>query len=238
VLDVQITEDEGAAAHIAADLLAHAVLGAHDARGRAVIALSGGRGPEPMLADLAARHLPWSTVTVLQVDERVVPDGSAERNLGLIERTLGRVVPASNIHPMPVSDAAGQPLEGAALEQAADAYAAVVEEVCGGVIDCAHLGLGPDGHTASLVPDDAVLSEGHRAVAVTGAPYQGCRRMTLTYPALAAARSLVWLVTGDDKADMVPRLVRADATVPGGRVRADRAILVVDHAAAAGLDDA
>jgi 6-phosphogluconolactonase len=234
MLDLQITDDEEGAARVAADLLAHAILGAHDARGAAVIAVSGGRGPEPMLADLAARHLPWEAVHVVQVDERVAPAGSDDRNLGLIERTLGRVVPADNVHAMPVGDQEGRPLEGAALDEAASAYESALQDLCGGIVDCAHLGMGPDGHTASLVPDDPVLGEGHRAVAITGT-YQGLRRMTLTYPTLAAARSLVWLVTGDEKADVVPHLVSADATIPAGRVRADRAILVLDQAAAAGL---
>lgn len=235
MLDPQITSDADAAAHIAADLVAHAILGAFDARGSAVIALSGGRGPEAMFVDLASRHLPWSAVSVLQVDERVAPAGSPARNLTLIERTLGAVVDPAHLYAMPVDDERGRPLAGPELVQAAGAYGATLTEVCGGVIDCVHLGLGDDGHTASLVPDDSVLSEGDRAVAITGRTYQELLRMTLTYPTLAAARSLVWLVTGDEKADVVPLLVRGDASIPAGRVRPDRAMLVVDHAAASGL---
>jgi 6-phosphogluconolactonase len=120
------------------------------------------------------------------------------------------------------------PVTDADLDSAAAAYAAALPER----FDLVHLGLGPDGHTASLVPGDPVLAVQDRLVALTQ-PYQGHRRMTLTYPALARADQLLWLITGADKRDPLARLLAGDDSIPAGRVRAGRSLILADRAAAA-----
>jgi polyphosphate glucokinase len=173
--------------------------------------VSGGSTPGPMFAALGGR-LPWEKVTIYQVDERVAPDGHPDRNLTLLERSLpgGGVV---DVRPMPVT--------ADDLEEAAARYASELPER----LDLVHLGLGPDGHTASLVPGDPVLEVRDRDVALTG-EYQGRRRMTLTYPALDRARRILWLVPGDDKADALARLRAGDESIPAGRVAAANALVV------------
>jgi 6-phosphogluconolactonase len=218
--------DAEAAAH-----LGTAVHAAVVARGRAVVALSGGGTPAGMLARLATLDLPWPRVHVVQVDERTAPDGHPARNLELLREHLGGVLPSANLHAMAVDD---PPRD---LDRAAGDYARRLREVAGTppVLDLVHLGLGTDGHTASLIPGDPVVAVTDRDVAVTG-PYQGWQRLTLTLPVIDRARHVLWLVSGADKADAVTRLVRADRTVPAGRVRRDRALLLLDEAAGRGLD--
>ncbi|HEY8081801.1 MAG TPA: 6-phosphogluconolactonase, partial [Acidimicrobiales bacterium] len=167
------------------------------------VALSGGRTPTAMFDVLAALPLPWERITLLQVDERVAPDGDDARNLTHLEASLAGV-PAT-IEPMEVT--------AFDLEAAAARYAATLPAR----LDVVHLGLGPDGHTASLVPGDPVLDVTDRLVALTE-PYQGTRRMTLTYPALARADRLLWLVAGADKREALQRLLDGDASIPAGRV--------------------
>lgn len=192
-------------------------------RGRFALAVSGGSTPMRMLRALTLEDVPWDRVDLLQVDERVAPDGAADRNLTALRESL----PApARVHPMPV--------ERGDLEAAAKRYAETLASVAGSppVLDLVHLGLGDDGHTASLVPGDPVLDVRDREVAISG-PYQGRRRMTLTYPALDRARQVLWLVTGEGKAAMLARLHAGDAAIPAGRVRATRATVFADHAAAA-----
>ncbi len=225
-MNVEVLVDGAAVARRAAAFIADAARDAVAARGRFVLAVSGGTTPWRMLRSLAALDLPWPAVDVVQVDERVAPAGDAERNLSHLRESLAQApLAAARIHPMPV--------EAPDLEAAAKAYATTLARLAGSppVLDLVHLGLGPDGHTASLVPGDPVLDVADRDVALAG-PYQGRRRMTLTFPVLDRARRILWVVTGPDKAAMLARLVAGDAAIPGGRVRQDDAFVLADGAAA------
>src|SRR5438128_6917826 len=191
------------------------------------MAVSGGHTPWLMLRALAGDALPWSEVHVLQVDERVAPAGDPDRNLThLRDRLLDRAPLApDHVHPMPV--------EAADLDRAAEQYGRTLQAVAGSppVLDLVHLGLGADGHTASLVPGDPVLDVAAADVALTGI-YQGRRRMTLTYPILDRARRVLWLVAGVEKAAALHRLQAGDASIPAGMVRQDTALVFADRGAA------
>jgi 6-phosphogluconolactonase len=187
-------------------------------RGSFSLALSGGRTPLPMYEALADADLPWGATTVFQVDERVAPAGDPDRNLTHIVLALPPAL-QGRLRPMPVGEED--------LEAAAARYATELPDP----LDVVHLGIGPDGHTASLVPDDAVLGVADRRVAMTAGEYQGRRRMTLTYPALDAARRIVWLVAGGDKHDALARMQAGDEGIPAGRVSQANATLVADAAA-------
>jgi 6-phosphogluconolactonase len=197
------------------------------ARGRFVVAVSGGRTPLRMLRALASEDVPWAAVHVVQVDERIAPAGDPDRNLVLLRESLldHAPLPEERIHAMPVEDAD--------VEAAAGRYARVLERIAGAppVLDLAHLGLGPDGHTASLVPGDPVLDVVDRDVALTGV-YGERRRMTLTYPILDRSRRILWVVTGADKASVLSRLRAADRSIPAGRVRQEHALVLADRLAA------
>jgi 6-phosphogluconolactonase/glucosamine-6-phosphate isomerase/deaminase len=172
-----------------------------------------------MFEQLGEKGLDWDHVDLFQVDERVAPDGDPDRNLTQIRDNLPEAALA-RLRPMPVTD---EDLEAAALR-----YEAELPKP----LDLIHLGLGPDGHTASLVPGDPVLEVTDRLVALTGGEYQGRRRMTLTYPALADARSVFWLVAGEDKRDALDKLLAGDPSIPAGRVEAPDAVVLADDAAA------
>jgi len=225
---VEVLPDPEALARRAARVIAAEARAAVAARGRFLLAASGGRTPSRMLELLAGEDLPWTAVHLFQVDERVAPPGHPERNLtGLAASLLSRApLPAAGVHAMPV--------EEGDLEAAAARYAAELEALGGtpAVLDLVQLGLGADGHTASLVPGDPVLDVTGADVAATGR-YQGRRRMTLTYPALDRARLVLWVVAGAGKAEAVARLREGDRDIPAGRVRSDRALLLADAAAAA-----
>ena len=198
------------------------------ARGRFIVAFSGGHTPWQMLRALADEQMPWAGVHVVQVDERVAPAGDPDRNLTHLRESLLAKCPLrpEQIHPMPV--------EAADLEAASRRYVLTLEDIAGApaVLDLVHLGLGPDGHTASLVPGDPVLDVTGADVALTGV-YQGRRRMTLTYPVLNRARRIVWLITGREKAEMLARLCRGDRSIPAGRIDQRQALVLADHEAAA-----
>jgi 6-phosphogluconolactonase len=185
--------------------------------GRFTFAVSGGKTPWAMFAELASHDVPWSAVQIFQVDERVAPDGDPDRNLTHLRESLG------NSHPEVVA----MPVEDPDLESGAAAYGKRLPAH----FDLVHLGLGPDGHTASLVPGDPVLEVVDRLVAVTQ-PYQGHRRMTLTYPALARAEEVLWLISGEDKRDALSRLLAGDRSIPAGRVEATHSTILADAAAA------
>ena len=221
--------DTLAAARAAALRMAALAVEAVQARGRFTVALSGGHSPWRMLEALATLDVPWSGVHVFQVDERVAPAGDPDRNATHIAESLLSRAPIAReqVHLMPVE---------APDLAAAGRYAQTLAAIAGTppVLDLVHLGLGPDGHTASLVPGDPVLDVTEADVALTGA-YQSHRRMTLTYPALNRARRVLWLVTGDDKPAMLARLRAGDRAIPAGRIRADQAEVFADAAAARDL---
>ena len=222
-----VCRDPEAAAREAAHFIAAEANAAVAARGRFILAVSGGHSPAPMFRALAGEQVPWERVHLLQVDERVAPAGHPDRNLTLLSQSLLAHVPLppEQVHPMPV--------EEEDLPAAAASYALTLRQVAGSppVLDLAHLGLGPDGHTASLVPGDPVLDITDADVAVTR-PYQARRRMTLTYPALNRARRILWLVSGSEKAGMLARLRAGDQSIPAGRIRQDQALVLADRAAA------
>jgi 6-phosphogluconolactonase len=226
-MKIQVLTDGDAVAKTAAKLIAVEAAAAVAARGRFVMAVSGGRTPWQMLRALADEPVPWERLQVVQVDERVAPAGDPDRNLTHLRESLSEhaPLPPQQIHAMPV--------EAEDLEAAAASYARLLQQIAGSppVLDLAHLGLGPDGHTASLVPDDPVLNITDRDVALTGI-YRQRRRMTLTYPILNRSRRVLWLVTGPEKTKMLARLQSGDASIPAGRIRQDAALILADRAAA------
>jgi len=224
---IEVLADAGAVAREAAAIIAEEARAAVAARGRFIIAVSGGHTPWVMLRTLASGDLPWNGVHVVQVDERVAPAGDPDRNLThLLDSFFGNApLRADQIHAMPV--------ELPDIEAAAKQYAITLMEVAGSpiVLDLVHLGLGPDGHTASLIPGDPVLDITNADIAPTGV-YQGRRRMTLTYPVINRSRRILWLVTGKEKVEMLARLSRGDQSIPAGRVSRDQAVVLADRAAA------
>jgi len=225
-IQVEVLPDAEAVARRAAAVIAAAAREAVRARGRFLLATSGGSTPWRMLERLAGEDVPWPSVHLFQVDERVAPRDDAGRNLTHLRAALlDRVpIPAHQVHAMPV--------EAADLAGGAARYADVLRHVAGSppVLDLVHLGLGSDGHTASLVPGDPALDVTDAEVALTG-PYGGFRRMTLTYPVLEHARRILWVVTGPDKRAALTRLRGGDRAVPAGRVARQRSLLVADMAA-------
>ena len=229
-MKIEIFPDANAVARKAAEIIATESRAAVKARGRFIVAVSGGHTPWQMLRALAEEEVPWKDMHVVQVDERVAPAGDPDRNLTHLRESLLQHAPlrSEQIHAMPV--------ESPDLEAAAKRYAAALQEIAGSppVLDLVHLGLGPDGHTASLVPGDPVLNVTDSDVALTGV-YQGRRRMTLTYPILNRARRILWLVTGQDKVAALARLREGDVTIPAGRIQRDAALVLADQAAAGPL---
>lgn len=215
----EVLPTDDAVAQRGAEIIAAAARSAIAARGSFHIAISGGRTPWTMLKALGRETLPWDKVHIYQVDERIAPAGHRDRNLTHLQASL--TAPAI-VHPMPV--------ERDDLDAAAADYARLFQNQ---PLDLVHLGLGPDGHTASLIPGDPVLDVVDRTIALTGV-YQNRRRMTMTYPLLDSAGAILWLVTGAEKAPIVPRLLAGDPSIPAGRVRSANATLVADGAAMPG----
>ena len=218
-----VARDAEQAARCAAGELARACIAAVAERGRACIALSGGRSPRLAFEYFAAAPLPWASIVVAQVDERCVPAGDPLRNLATLQATLvdaGRL-PRDHLLSMPV--------ECEDLERAAEEYGALLAERVGADVrfDVVQLGLGGDGHTASLVPNDPVLAVADRDVATT-LPYQGTRRMTLTYRVLQRAHERLWLVTGPAKARALAELRDGTGSSPAVRVTRERSVVVTD----------
>src|SRR5882724_5478313 len=229
-MKIDILPDADAVARAAAKIVAAEARAAVAERGRFIMAVSGGHTPWQMLRALAGEVVPWEGVHVVQVDERVAPAGDPDRNLTHLRESLLEHAPLrpEQIHAMPV--------ESPDLDAAAKRYAETLQKIAGSppVLDLVHLGLGPDGHTASLVPGDPVLDVTDADVALTGV-YQQKRRMTLTYPILNRARRILWLVTGKDKVTALARLREGDPTIPAGRIQGGNALILADQAAAGPL---
>ena len=226
-MEIEVLPDADSVARRGAAIVAGEARAAVAARGKFILAVSGGSTPWRMLRALAGEEVPWEGVQVVQVDERAAPVGHPDRNLTRLRESLLAHAPLrpERIHAMPV--------ESPDLVAAAARYARTLQEIAGSppVLDLVHLGLGADGHTASLVPGDPALGVTGADVSPTGV-YQGRRRMTLTYPILNRSRRILWLVTGSEKAGMLRRLRDADPSIPAGRVLGDRALVLADRAAA------
>lgn len=226
-MKIEVLPDVDAVARKGAQMIAAAARQAVKERGRFTVALSGGRTPWQMLSALSKQDVPWREVNVVQVDERVAPEGDPDRNLTHIYESLLQHTPLEReqIYAMPV--------EMPDVEHALKNYSDILQRIAGvlPVLDLVHLGLGPDGHTASLVPGDPVLNVTDSDVALTGL-YQGRRRMTLTYPILNRAREILWIVTGKDKVAALAQLRAGDQTIPAGRIQRDNAVVLADRDAA------
>ena len=224
-MKIEVFADADLTARAAAAFIAAESQGAIAARGRFILAVSGGNTPWMMLRYLAREKIQWDAVHIAQVDERVAAAGDPDRNLTHLQKSLLEHVPlgSEQIHAMPV--------DLPDLEAAAAQYGRTLSGIAGlpPVLDLIQLGLGTDGHTASLVPGDPVLDVSSSAEVAVTQIYQGSRRMTLTYPLLNRGRSLLWLVTGPEKAEMLHRLLAGDASIPAGRVRRDRAVVFADR---------
>jgi 6-phosphogluconolactonase len=230
-MKIEVFSDADSVARKAAALIASEARSAVARRGSFIMAVSGGHTPWIMLRALAGEKVPWNSVHVVQVDERIAAAGDPDRNLTHLRESLLEHAPLTpeQLHAMPV--------ELPDLKAACTQYGQTLRAVAGSppVLDLVHLGLGPDGHTASLVPGDPVLEITDADVALAG-PYQGRQRMTLTYPILNRSRYVLWLVTGDEKAGMLARLQAGDTAIPAGRIRSDRAVVLADRAAAGRLE--
>lgn len=230
---VRVLADAAAVAAAGAAFIAAAARSAIKRRGTFSLAVSGGHTPWLMLQALADRDLCWQQVRIVQVDERVAPADSPDRNLGHLRAALltRAPLPPANLYAMPVGDSD--------LAAAAARYARTLEALAGSPpkLDLVHLGLGADGHTASLVPGDPVLELTEAWVGITGS-YQQRLRMTLTYPVLNRARTLLFVVTGDDKAAALLQLSGRDDAIPAGRITNRNIVVLADRAAAAYLPSA
>jgi 6-phosphogluconolactonase len=227
-MKIEVLDNADMVAQKAASIIAREARNAVVLRGCFILAVSGGKTPWEMLRALADEDVPWNRVHILQVDERIAPEGHPDRNMThLRESLLGNspILP-ERIHAMRV--------ELKDLEAAAAAYARTIREIAGSlaIIDLVHLGLGPDGHTASLIPGDPVLDVTGKDVAPTGI-YHGRQRLTLTYPLINRARKILWLITGSEKGEMLHRLLVSDLSIPAGRISQEHSMILADKDAAA-----
>jgi 6-phosphogluconolactonase len=227
-MQLEVLLDAKTVAARAAAIIAENARAACQARGLFLMAVSGGHTPWMMLSVLAKEEIPWAAVHIFQVDERIAPAGDSDRNLTHLRESLLENAPLdpAHMHAMLV--------ESPDLEAAAAEYAMTLQKIAGSpcVLDLVHLGLGPDGHTASLVPGDPVLQVVDSDIAITGL-YQGRKRMTLTYPVINRARQILWVVTGTEKVKPLDQLLNADSSIPAGRIRRENALILADQAAAA-----
>jgi 6-phosphogluconolactonase len=218
---LKVVEDAEAVARAGASEMASGMRAAVEDSGSCSIAVSGGTTPWAMFARLGEHDIPWGSVGIWQVDERIVPEGDPDRGLAHLRRSLPAQA-LGRIRAMPVD---GIDLgDDLGLSKAAEAYAEGFPEA----FDLIHLGLGDDGHTASLVPGDPVIEVIDRDVAIT-ANYRGHRRMTLTFPVLDRARSILWITQGGTKATALRRLLERDPSIPAARVAASNQLAIVDR---------
>ena len=220
MIEVDLRPDGEEVATRAAELVGEAVRRAHDAGGPFAWAISGSETPLATFRKLADLDVRWDLVDTWQVDERIAPLGDPERN---------RTSQSEALPPGLRDGVRWMPVEDPDPEAAALRYAATLPAR----FDLVQLGLGPDGHTASLPPGDPVLDVRDRDVAVTR-PYRGRRRMTLTYPGLARAERALWIVTGEDKRAALAELRARDPAIPAARVSIADQVVVTTRAAAGG----
>ncbi|CAA9580551.1 MAG: 6-phosphogluconolactonase, eukaryotic type [uncultured Thermomicrobiales bacterium] len=241
-----VVEDGEALAAAAAERFVATTTAAVAARGRAIVALSGGSTPKKM-GELLARpefagRVPWGETDLFWGDERWVPLASSESNAGEARRAFLDAVPAPPERIHPVATDLASPV------RAAEAYEAEIRRVAGTaegipVFDLVLLGMGDDGHTASLFPGTAALHERDRLVVENFVPKLGVDRITFTYPLLAAAREVLVLVGGAGKADTLARVLEGPTEpegLPSQSVRVENGTLtwLVDRAAAGSLRSA
>jgi len=226
-MKIEVLDNADLAAQKAASVIAGEARKAVALRGCFILAVSGGTTPWTMLRALADEDVPWEGMHILQVDERIAPEGHPDRNLTHLRESLLGHAPLlpERIHAMQV--------EQKDPEAAAAGYALTIREIAGSeaIIDLVHLGLGPDGHTASLIPGDPVLDVTDKDVAPTGI-YQGRHRLTLTYPIINRARKILWLITGSEKKEMLQRLLNGDCSIPAGRISQEHVMILADNDAA------
>ena len=229
VPEVVVAPDETESARTAARWLYEQVC-ALAADGRRVrLALSGGKTPWAMLRVFVALDPPWQKLDLFQVDERFVPTTDPRSNAGQI----AHILPAeAHFHPIPTDtaptpEAAAREYENTLAQRLGSSSAGEQASLVSGFLgetgadplfDIVHLGLGEDGHTASLVPGDSILTVRDRAVAATEKPYQGVRRVSLTYRALLRSGRLLWLVTGPNKKAILRRFLQGDPDLPAHRL--------------------
>jgi 6-phosphogluconolactonase len=230
-MDIHIYKNAERVAQEAAKRIAEMARQDIAGRGRFVMAVSGGKTPWQMLRALGQENIPWKNIHILQVDERVAPAGDPDRNLTYLCESLLEFAPINpeQIYAMPV--------EENDLDAAAKEYIRTIQEIAGTppVLDLIHLGMGADGHTASLVPGDQVLKIMDTDVSLTG-PYLGRRRMTLTYPVINRARRVLWMITGGGKFEMFKRFIGGDESIPAGRINKSHAIVIADEEASGRLE--
>jgi 6-phosphogluconolactonase len=228
-MKLRILPDAEAVAQKATQIIAELARERIRLTGKFLFAASGGSTPWKVLRQLADKSLPWEGIELFQVDERIAPAGDLQRNLTRIKENLLEHSPLieKQIHAMPV--------EQTDLESAAETYAQQLHKLCGNPVklDLIHLGLGEDGHTASLLPGDPARNS-QRPITVTN-EYQGLRRMTMTYPVINAAQHRLWIVTGSNKQPMLERLYHGDESIPAGLVERNNAIILADQSAAGTL---
>ncbi len=239
--DILVVEDGEALARSAAARVVEVVRAAVDERGRALLALSGGSTPKRMgqllAGDEFAPYVPWDRMEVFWGDERWAPLDSPESNAGeALRGWLQAVAPPERVHPVDTS------LPSAT--EAASAYEASIRRVAGAadstpVFDLVLLGMGDDGHTASLFPHTQALHRDDALVVANHVPKLDANRITFTYPLIAAAREVLFLVGGAGKADTLRAVLEGPddpLNLPSQAVRAaGRLAWIVDRAAASGL---
>lgn len=229
-MNVEILADAETLARRAVDVLVSCAAVAIDERGLFVWAVSGGTTPRRMLELLSERRdLDWSRTHLFQVDERLAPDGDPDRNATMLDEALltenfRRLNKPAGLWLMPVT--ADDPIAAAAD------YAASLDSIAGSpvVFDLIQLGMGSDGHTASLIPNDPILDVDEVDVALTN-EYQGRRRMSLTWPVLDRAKELLWVVGGASKLEAVQQFLDNDPSIPATLPTQSRATVLLDLAA-------